>query len=144
MPEILLDIPIAAAAEDVYAAISTPAGLDAWWTDDAHAETVDGQMQFDLFFGPEYHWRADVVAQTPPTEFTLRMTRADEDWTGTLVHFRLDATEDLTWLRFSHSGWPSVNEHFRIFAQCWAQYLRLLRRYLERGEVVPYHDRLDA
>ena len=47
-------------------------------------------------------------------------------------------------VRFYHTGWPTQNEHWRISCYCWAMYLRLLRRYLEKGETVPYEQRLDA
>jgi hypothetical protein len=36
------------------------------------------------------------------------------------------------------------NDHFRISCYCWPMYLRLLRRHIEHGEVVPYADRLDV
>jgi hypothetical protein len=42
------------------------------------------------------------------------------------------------------TGWPVDNEHWRISCYCWAMYLRLLRRYLEHGEIVPYERRLEV
>jgi hypothetical protein len=45
---------------------------------------------------------------------------------------------------FRHTGWAEPNEHFRISNHCWAMYLRILRRYLEYGEIVPYEQRLDV
>jgi hypothetical protein len=35
-------------------------------------------------------------------------------------------------------------ERYRISSNCWAMYLRILRRSLEHGESVPYEKRLDA
>lgn len=37
-----------------------------------------------------------------------------------------------------------ANDHFRTSSCCWAQYLRILRRFLEHGERVPYAERLDV
>jgi hypothetical protein len=37
-----------------------------------------------------------------------------------------------------------VNEHYRISTFCWAMYLRLMKKAIETGEVVPYAVRLDA
>jgi len=31
-----------------------------------------------------------------------------------------------------------------VSCYCWAMYLRIMRRYLEHGESVPYERRLDA
>lgn len=52
--------------------------------------------------------------------------------------------EPATRVRFYRTGWPTQNEHWRISCYCWAMYLRLLRRYLENGETVPYEQRLEA
>ena len=35
-------------------------------------------------------------------------------------------------------------EFYRVSCNCWAMYLRILRRYLEHGEIVPYDVRLDV
>ena len=43
-----------------------------------------------------------------------------------------------------HLGWPEANAHYRTSCHCWALYLRVLRRYLENGESVPYEVRLDV
>jgi len=47
-------------------------------------------------------------------------------------------------VHFYHKGSPSVNAHYRVSCHRWALYLRILRRYLEHGEFVPYADRLDV
>jgi uncharacterized protein YndB with AHSA1/START domain len=136
MPDILQDFPIRAPRARVFAAVSTPAGLDAWWTKRAGGTPAPGN-EYELGFGPQYDWRAEVSRCEPEAEFELRITRADADWTGTRVGFRLTDRGDTTGVNFSHTGWPAANEHYRISCHCWALYLRLLRRYLEQGEVVP-------
>ncbi len=60
------------------------------------------------------------------------------------MKFRLDEKEGVTEVRFHHLGWLEDNEHYRISCYGWAMYLRLLKRYVEYGEVVPYEDRLDV
>jgi hypothetical protein len=104
---------------------------------------VEG-AEYELWFGPAYDWRAVVSRCVPDREFELEMIKAQEDWQGTRVGFFLDEHEGVTQVRFHHSGWPESNEHYRVSCYCWAAYLRLLRRYVEHGEVVPYEDRLDA
>lgn len=143
MPDILQDLPIRAASEALFRAISTPQGLDAWWTGTSYGEARLG-AEFKLGFGPEYDWRAQVTRCAPNVEFELQLTRADADWTGTRVGFLIEPRGDLIWLRFHHTGWPTANEHYRISCHCWAAYLRILRRFLEQGELVPYEARLEA
>jgi hypothetical protein len=60
------------------------------------------------------------------------------------VGFLLQEKDGLTQVSFHHTGWPENNEHYRISCYCWAMYLRLLKRYVEYGEVVPYEDRLEV
>ena len=123
--------------------ISTPGGLDVWWTKRCAGKPVEGAA-YELGFGPAYEWRAVVSRCIPDQEFELVMTLSDEDWKGTRVGFALEERDGITQLRFHHTGWPDLNEHFRVSSCCWTAYLRLLRRHLEYGEFVLYEDRLDA
>lgn len=143
MTDILHDFPVARPPEHVFAAVSTPAGLDTWWTlrSSGHAQL---DQTFELGFGPAYEWRARVSRCVPSGEFELEMTQADRDWLGTRVGFTLTPQGTGTHVRFHHTGWPSTNDHYRTSCYCWAMYLRLLRRYVEEGEVVPYDRRLDV
>jgi len=85
-----------------------------------------------------------VTECVPLERFELEMTLADDDWAGTRVGFRLSPVEGGTQVRFHHTGWPHLNEHYRISCYCWAMYLRILKRCLEHGEQVPYAKRLDV
>lgn len=143
MADILHDLPIKAPIDRVFAAISTPEGLDTWWTKRATG-TPEAAAVYTLSFGPGYDWRAQVIRFVSPKEFELDIVQADNDWLGTRVGFRLAPRDKAIWLRFSHCGWPSVNEHYRVSCNCWAMYLRVLRRSLEYGESVPYEDRLEV
>jgi hypothetical protein len=60
------------------------------------------------------------------------------------VGFLLEEKAGVTEVHFHHRGWPLANEHYKTSSYCWAMYLRLLKRHVERGELVPYEDRLNA
>lgn len=146
MADIVHHFPIKASPRAVFRAVSTPAGLDVWWTKTSAApagEPAEG-MEYELGFGPGYAWRAVVSRVVPDAAFELRLTDAQEDWQGTRVGFELVPSEGVTQVRFHHAGWPEANEHYRVSCFCWAMYLRLLKRHIEHGETVPYEDRLDA
>jgi uncharacterized protein YndB with AHSA1/START domain len=143
MADILQQFPIKASRQQVFDAISTPVGLDRWWTKRSAGEPQEG-AEYELWFGPEYDWRAVVSRCVAGSEFELKLVSAMPDWLGTRVGFVLDEQEGVTQVRFHHLGWPVANEHYCVSLHCWAMYLRLLRRYLEHGEEVPYEDRLDA
>ena len=142
MADIFHHFPIKAPLAQVLRAVSSPEGLDAWWTKGSSGEPRE-QSEYTLDFGPEAMWRG-VVTRSGDSEFELELTRAQEDWLGTRVGFVLEERDGATQVRFHHVGWPEVNEHYHGSCYCWAMYLRLLKRYVEHGEIVLYESRLDA
>ena len=143
MADIFNHFPIQASVKKVFQAVSTPAGLDTWWTKSSSGQAEEGG-KYELGFGPGYDWRAVVSRSVPDKEFELEIVSADDDWRGTRVGFFLDEDAGVTQVRFHHTGWPESNDHYRVSCYCWPMYLRLLRRQVEHGEVVPYEDRLDV
>jgi uncharacterized protein YndB with AHSA1/START domain len=143
MADIYHEFPIKAPPARVFWAVSHPSGLDEWWTKRSSGEQKEGGL-YELWFGPEYDWRAKVTRWTPNSDFELEIVRADDDWRGTRVGFHLEDRNGSTSVRFYHKNWPAVNEHYRVSCYCWAMYLRILRRHLEHGESVPYEKRLSV
>ncbi len=143
MADIFHDFPVKAGREKVFEEVSTASGLDRWWTKRATGQPAPG-AEYELWFGPEYDWRAKVSACEKNSRFELQVVRADKDWDRTRVGFRLGEKDGVTKVNFYHTGWPSPNEHWRISCYCWAMYLRILRRGIEYGEFVPYEKRLDV
>lgn len=135
--------PINAPLEKVFKNISTPKGLDCWWSKSAEGKPEKGAV-YQFSFGPEYNWTAVVTKHVPNCEFELQFTKSDEDWNGSKIGFTLTTKNDLTEVHFYHTGWKEDNEHYRISNYCWAMYLRILKRYLEFGEEVPYEQRLNV
>jgi Activator of Hsp90 ATPase homolog 1-like protein len=123
--------------------MSSPTGLDASWTKTSSGEPVAGRT-YELGFGAGFQWRAVVRSATAEHELDWEITEAYGDWTGTRVGFRLDGDAERTRVRFHHTGWADAGGHCRGSSYCWAQYLRLLKRYLELVEVVPYEGRNSA
>lgn len=142
MADIFQDFPIKVSPARVFEAVSTPQGLDVWWTKTSSGRPVLGE-EYVLGFGPGYDWRAKVTKCVMDSEFEIQFFNSHEDWDGTRVGFRLHGNQT-TNVSFYHTGWPSANEHWRVSCYCWAMYLRILRRFLEYGETVPYKKRLDA
>ncbi len=143
MADILHDFPVNASAPRVFEAVATPQGLDAWWTLKSSGKPAPGN-EYALFFGPQYDWRAIVTQCVPNEAFELQITRADKDWTGSRVGFRLEEKQNSTLVHFYHLGWPEASAHYRQSSYCWAMYLRLMKRNIEAGELVPYEKRLEV
>jgi uncharacterized protein YndB with AHSA1/START domain len=137
MADIIQEFTIKAPQERVFETMSTPAGLDRWWTKSSSGEAKEGEV-YRLHFGPEYEWRAKVTRCEPGRAFELQMNDAHEDWKNTRVGFELQPEmQGVTRVRFYHTGWPAENEHWRVSCYCWPMYLRLLRRFLQYDEFVP-------
>jgi uncharacterized protein YndB with AHSA1/START domain len=143
MADIFHNFPINSSAQKVFEAISTAEGLDSWWTNDS-AVTTGQDGEYRLGFGPGYTWLATVSQWIPDSEFELTLTESDDDWRDTRVGFRLAENNGSTLVSFHHLNWPEPNLHYRTTSFCWAMYLRLLKRYVEFGEIVPYDKRLDV
>jgi len=141
--DILHDFPIKAPLEKVFEAVSTPEGLSAWWTLDSDGHPTLG-ASYRLGFGPGYQWEGVVTSLVPDELIEWEIVAPDPDWHGTRVGMRLERSGQDTRVHFHHVGWPSSNDHYRTSNYCWAMYLRLLGRWVETGERVPYADRLDA
>lgn len=137
--EIAQQLTIKAEMHDVYDALTTPRGLDAWWTTGSEGSASAGAVY--TFEFNDIRWKAEVV-DVASDLFRLRFLEADDDWRGTILEFQLRCTGEHTVVGFTHRGWREPNEHFRVSAHCWARYLRLLARYVEYGEIVPYEQRL--
>ena len=103
MPDSFHDFPVRAAPARVFAAMTSPAGLDRWWTLRS-AGTPRLGTDYVLDFGPEYVWRARVSRCVPDREFEWEFTEADPEWLGTKAGFQLTGTDGRTQVRFHHSG----------------------------------------
>ena len=143
MADIFHYFPINATLEKVFGGISTPKGLDIWWSKSSTGKPAIGET-YQLSFGAEYNWAGVVSKNVPNKEFELTITNADHDWTNSKVGFKLTYKNKVTQVHFYHTGWKEDSEHYRVSCYCWAMYLRILKRNLEFGEEVPYEDRLNV
>ncbi|MCW5911559.1 MAG: SRPBCC domain-containing protein [Cyclobacteriaceae bacterium] len=143
MADIFHYFPINVPIEKVFECVSTPKGLDIWWSKSSAGKPAIGET-YGLFFGAEYNWEAVASKFVPAKEFELTMTKADSDWMNSKVGFTLTDKNNVTEVHFYHTGWKEDNEHYRISNYCWAMYLRILKRNLEFGEEVPYENRLNV
>ncbi|MFJ2190778.1 SRPBCC domain-containing protein [Kitasatospora sp. NPDC087861] len=139
MPEIALQIDVAAPRDVVLAALNTHDGLTSWWT-----TAVDREGDVLLFDFPDV-----------PEPFRLRRERADQDrvvwtnagafpphWAGTWISWDLADQPDepgRTRLLFRHGGWqPGSEEGVPMVAGTWAELLVRLKDYVQSGKAQPY------
>lgn len=128
---------------EVFNGISKPKGLNIWWTRKSEGEPIVGSI-YKLDFGESYQWEAIVSKSKQNNVFELKMTKADEEWTETEIGFSLTVKNSLTQVSFYHKGWRDKSENFKFSSYCWAMYLRILKRNIEHGEIIPYEKRLSV
>jgi len=140
MYTILHDLNIKASPQKVFEAVSQANHLSNWWTKkcEGHAELG---ASYRLYFTPEYDWKAKVSICKIPVKFELQMTDSDADWSPTCFGFEIKEKGDHSLVSFYHKGWQSTNHHYRRTSYSWAQLLRLLKSYVEKGNVVPFEER---
>lgn len=142
MPSIHHLFTIQASAKAIFTVITSPEGLNSWWTAKASGEPALGN-EYELYFSKDYDWRAEVIEVDAPKQISWQMREADQDWLPTQLHFSLEESVDgkTTTVRFAHTSWARINDHFRRTSYCWAMYLNDLRKFVETGEERPYAER---
>lgn len=130
----------------VYAALTTPEGLRAWWTQDCDVATEPGDT-ISFRFGPNYkdmrierlepgrevRWhctRAHIAAE--------QLTRRDE-WVGTQVVFRLQRDDKGgTRLDFEHIGLVPEMQCYELCSGGWQYFMHSLQQYADTGNGTPW------
>ncbi len=138
--EIQHDLTISAPIEKVYDAVSQPDHLKNWWPLKCTGVPKLNE-EYNFYFGPEYNWYGKVSKIEDEKSFFIKMTKSDEDWDPTTFGFDMEKREGTVYLRFRHSGWPHLNDHFKTSSQCWADLLNGLKAYIEKGEIIPFENR---
>jgi len=140
-------IEINASAEEVYQALTTPAGIAGWWTKQCTMQPVEGG-RIDLAFGddtmameildlsPGSHVRWRCIEQDSTCH--SKLTKKDE-WVGTALIFRL--TELKTGgvrLHFVNDGLTPGCDCYQYCVEGWAHFLGSLRDYCQTGVGSPF------
>jgi len=124
------DIEINASPSKIFDGITNPDKLNIWWTVKSSGEPSIGN-KYNFYFDKEYNWWAKVINLNTPYNITFQMIDADDDWLGTVLSFSIiERSSDTNILRFEHTGWRSINDHFRRTSYCWVLYLQKLQQLL--------------
>ena len=115
----------------VFEAVTSPDLLNQWWTTKSLGELAIGGI-YSFWFSEEYDWQAKVIELDINQLVGYRMIKADQDWEGTELRFKIEIiSEQTTRLHFYHIGWKEMNLHFGQTSHCWALYLNTLKDLLE-------------
>jgi uncharacterized protein YndB with AHSA1/START domain len=133
----------------VYAALTTPEGLRAWWTPDCDVQTATGgkiHLRFErthkemrierLDPGREVRW----LCTASHLAFAPAPRRSE--WVGTQIVFRLTPHGmGHTRLDFEHVGLVPALDCYEVCSDGWRHYLSSLQQLAATGRGTPYEPR---
>lgn len=135
--DFLINVP----KEKVFEAVATPHGFNNWWTLQSSGKPGPGE-KFNFNFTDQYNWFAEISDFRENEKIEFTMTEAMDEWLQTRFGFILSEDEpSVTTVQFYHAGWKEVSKEFRAASFCWADLLRQLKQYLEKGIITPFEKR---
>ena len=138
MAELRHQIPINAAPEKVYAALSTQAGLRGWWTLDATAdEKVGGKAEFG-FDNRQTIFRMNIEKLEPGKQVVWSCHGEQPEWIGTILTWDIRREGNITMLRFTQGEWKSMSEMYAMCNSSWGELVHRLRDYAEGKNPGPH------
>lgn len=139
MPDIALQIRIAADPETVYRAVSTPEGVAGWFTTGAEIGEGVGALHRLSFPGAPMTWDFRIDEAAAGKRLAQTVVAGPPQWIGTEIVYALEAhPEGGTVVRFDHMGFAEIDDMFREVTMGWAGMFGRLKEYLETGTPVPY------
>ena len=143
MVDILHRVGIKSSADDVYKALTTRAGLAAWWTNNTQGESnVGGVLKFRFSAGGVEIGGFDikVVELHPAKQVLWRVVDGPQEWIGTKISWELKQESDYCIVLFKHQGWKEPVEFMHHCSTKWAIFLMSLKSLLETGKGAPSPD----
>lgn len=140
MAEIVHRIGVKSSSNEVFSALTTRAGLAAWWTEQTHGEGGPGgalKFRFSKEGSDIGGFDMKVLAAEPQRLVLWEVTDGPNEWLGTKIRFDLRQSGDHAILLFRHEGWREIVEFTHHCSTKWAIYLMSLKALLETGKGTP-------
>jgi hypothetical protein len=138
MTDIIHQVVVKADSDKVREAVTTQAGLAAFWTDQTTAEPAAGSKAW-FGFGPNAEMSFTFeVAAIEDERVAWTCVEGPDEWVGTHVNWILTPNNGGTTVRFEHRDWRSVEGALAECSFTWGQILARLAAYVDDGTVEPY------
>lgn len=135
MENIRINLNIKARPEKIYTAISTEAGLSAWWAKQTTAKPEVGfinSFQFGDFVN-----KMEITELIPNKKVKWQCVASLQEWVGTYICFELEAKNEKTLVRFTHGDWKQITDLFAGCTYDWARFMTSLKSLCESGTGTP-------
>jgi len=134
---------VQAAPEVLFDALTTAAGLTAWWTPAVGSGDTGGELRFFMSAPDPLLVRVDEATRPTSVQWTVTECSFEPDWVGTRPTFTITAVEggtshrEVSELEFRHHGLTNELDCIEMCTQGWDHYLASLRDYVETGRGNP-------
>jgi uncharacterized protein YndB with AHSA1/START domain len=139
MVEIRHRVGIKGSVSEIYALLTTDAGLSKWWTTDTKgAGDVGSVIEFRFGdSGPDF----EVVELIPDQRVHWRHSGSmPTDWIGSELLFELQQDNKQTIVKFSHYNWQKSDEFLAHCSTKWGIFMMSMKSCIETGKGQPYPD----
>lgn len=132
-------ISINASPLQIYAALSTAAGIREWWTVDAELdEKVGGKGIFRFNYNQTVETTVHIINLQEHLLVCWSVTASFRpEQVGTLITFEFRPGGNSTLLHFCQEGYAEADDSYALMNTGWAYYLVSLKQYLETGIGAP-------
>ena len=131
-------IAVHASPDALYDALTTSAGLSAWWTRAEGSGDAGGKLQFFMSAPDPLHVHVDAAARPTSVGWTVTECAFEPEWVGTRPTFTITPVGDeASELVFTHVGLTDELECIDMCTAGWNHYLASLRAYVETGRGNP-------
>ena len=138
MPDIMMEVPINAAPETLYHALTEQEAIRSWWTQQADYAPKIGSVSEFRFYNGGVVLRLELAEQEANRKVVWKAVSGVPDWPGTSVIWDLVPVENGTKLLFSHRDFPSSDGSLPYTTYNWAWYIISLKKYAETGTGSPH------
>lgn len=138
-PDYQKTILVKSSPDALFDALTTVAGLSAWWTRATGSGDAGGELSFHFDSAEPCVVRVDRATRPTSVEWTVIGCGFLTEWVGTRPTFTVvrvgpDASE----LRFRHEGLTPELECIEECTRGWNHFLESLREYAESGRGMPF------
>lgn len=127
---------VQAHASAVLEALTTPAGITAWWTETTGAGKAGGVLS--MTFGTPDPMTVRVDRAGPASvQWTVLDCPVMADWDGTRPEFVLEQIGGTTEVTFRHHGLSEELECHDVCSRSWDHFMLSLKQYVETGTGMP-------
>ena len=135
MPDIMHLIRFNSPPSVVYAMLTAPEGVRAWWTPDADLDAVVGGTGEFRFYDGKKVTRIRIDELAPPMRAVWTVVDSFRpEWVGTTITFELRPAGGGIELLFVQRGYPQADEDYAVCTTGWGIYIARLQQRLEASQ----------